>query len=157
MAQTAKISAAKIIAELPRLSKSELKTVELAVRQLSTSENEIDEGLFSVISVQLNSRAPYSFFVKSRFYKSWLAGQANFADFVEDITAKKNLKKVQLLAVKRFLIQLIIEDLKTRNIRPTVGTVATSIGRIYDIFDCAYPGYIKAGHGDLVVKLIIGK
>jgi hypothetical protein len=57
-----------------------------------------------------------------------------------------------MLALKRLLIELLIEDIKTRFIPLSARTVSQELGNIEAVFDRGYPSYLRNGLGHLILK-----
>jgi hypothetical protein len=50
----------------------------------------------------------------------------------------------------RLLVSALMDELRSRGIGVAFGTVATNIGRLPEIFDSAFPGYLESGLGFVV-------
>jgi hypothetical protein len=59
--------------------------------------------------------------------------------------------KILELAFATMLFELLVKDLLSRQIKPTIGAVINNIPRMPKILDKAFPGYINAGMGKLIL------
>lgn len=60
--------------------------------------------------------------------------------------------KITQLAFLKMLFGLLIDDLKDKRVTPTVGILIINIPRIPEVFEKAFPNYLKTGLGKLVLK-----
>ncbi len=57
----------------------------------------------------------------------------------------------------RLMYGLLIADMSRRQIPLSPGSVITNLGRVPEVFDQSFPGYLASGLGCLIVKAIGGK
>ena len=65
-------------------------------------------------------------------------------------------KKVVLRALKKFLVELLVADLKIQGLPLAMRTICSHLGNSEAMFERSFPSYLKNGLGHLIVKRLIG-
>lgn len=60
--------------------------------------------------------------------------------------------KLVQAAFLSMLIELLKDDLRARGVNPSVGVLVGNLGRLPEVFDNAYPGYLEAGMGHVILN-----
>jgi hypothetical protein len=153
--QAMPITSSSIIAALPNLTKKELMSIQVVIEHELLKGSPIDKDLFSLVFEVVNEKpVSVSRFSSSQSGIIWRKNQPVFDAFICKLTDNlHNMhNKVRMLALKRLLIELLIEDIKTRFIPLSARTVSQELGNIEAVFDRGYPGYLRNGLGHLILK-----
>jgi hypothetical protein len=162
-AATARLSVGDIIAALPHLTKQDLTAIQIAVDKELILNIKIDEDLYySVFEVVNEKPIAISKFSNSTNGALWRGSQSAFMGLVDklfvvsDIDQSRAAPRIVLHALKKFLVQLIIEDIKARFMPVSLKTICQELGHIEAIVDRAFPDYLKNGLGHLIVSQLRG-
>src|SRR6266478_1023489 len=157
---TAAFSLSTILCLLPGLTKQDLKALQVAVDAELSKNITIDTDLFYMVFDVANEKPmSVSKFSNSENGTIWRKNQPIFDAFINkmwddhlrEVRSYTTPKKVILNALKKFLLQLIIDDIKEFHMPLTLRTVCQQLGHIEAILDKAFPGYIKNGLGNLIL------
>lgn len=153
----------KILAALPSLSKPDLRAIAAATGALlagghhpSPQAPSGPQGwLFEALAGALNRPLTHDRFSVSaagQHFKQNAPIALAFMQKAFGATAMGN--KITALAIMRSLLSLLISDLLERGVPITPGTLASNLGRLDEVFDRAYPGYLTNGIASLVLRAI---
>lgn len=149
----------QILAQLPLLSQTDLKAIQAVIGTLLTkgsppatlSPNSAQAWLYEALG-------------------AWGLGHLNASQmkvFNKNASAaltfmEKNFKvalgnRTKFVSMMRFLIILLEEDLRRKELPITKGILLLNLPRIPEVFENAYPGYLRSGIAPTVMRLIIGE
>lgn len=149
----------KILAALPKLTRPDLEAVAAMAGHLLGGRvgntpppvSPIADLIFSALVTTLGqpmALGSYSPTATRAFLKKLPALEAFMG---ESLGLWKEAKVVQI-AVLRMVFDLLREDLKSRGVNPTIGIMVVNMGRIPEVFDDAFPNYLQAGMGPVILK-----
>lgn len=145
----------ELLGALPTLSHEELATVRGAIDHLLSKRSEGDDPtipLFNSILKVLSKQMAFSTFTGTSAYRAWKANAPVCVSFIE--TTWPEASKVAKGALMVILIDMLIDDLQGRGVPVTIGTITNNLDRIPQLFDLAYPDYIKMGMAHVVLKAL---
>ncbi len=142
---TAAFSLSTILCLLPGLTKQDLKALQVAVDAELSKNTPIDTDLFyMVFDVASEKPMSVSKFSSSENGAIWRKNQPIFNNFVDSLLKSGIAYRVAFTkALKKFLLQLIIEDIKESHMPLTLRTICQQLGNIEAIFNRSYPGYLR--------------
>ena len=149
------MTASKVIEALPNLSQKELKAVKLAIeRLLDTKPNQLDEELFqAVVDIIGTKSIGVKAFMKTKAYPVFIENQRYVHELIDRIIGGYPKNKVKTIHLKRFLVSLLISNLKLMCGEPPVmGSVAIGMRDIKGVFEQSFPGYLEAGLTQFILK-----
>lgn len=144
----------QVLSLLPVLSQSELATVKTAAEQLLVSSgagSDEPDLLYDALRAVLNVKLPYSR-LPSSMRKVWDKNAPIVVHFMEVTWKVTKAQKVMRLAIMKFLVNLVIDELKAQRVPISLGTVITNLHRIEEVYDRAFPDYRKSGLSGLIIK-----
>ena len=144
----------QVLSLLPVLNQSELATVKTAAEQLLVSSgagSDEPDLLYDALISALNVKLPYSR-LSSSMRKAWDKNAPIVVQFMEVTWPVTKEQKIMRLAMMKFLINLVIDELKAQRVPISLGTVITNLHRIEEIFDRHFPSYRESGLSGLIIK-----
>jgi hypothetical protein len=148
---------AKILSVLPKLPASDLAVIKAAIEHLLAKSVPAapQSPLFDALAALLGGKnLSYATFVKSGAYTYWEKNAPIAEAFISQHFPEAAGSKVLALAITCHLLNLLLDDLRSRKIPVSFGTASTHLGRMPEIFEVAYPGYVKSGLTYLIVKFL---
>jgi hypothetical protein len=146
----------EVIAALPTLTEKELAAVKAAITLLSKKKGPGHTvGLFEAITRTLEINMSWAFFENTVTCKDFEAAAPDVLDFAFEIC--KDAGKVQQQGILRFLIGLLVSDLKARKIPVTLGTVCRNLNTVPMVFDSAFPDYRRSSLMPMLLKQMVRK
>jgi hypothetical protein len=142
----------EVLSLLPALNKHDLALVRGAVDRLLGQGGQ-QGPLYDAVMAATGSKISYGAFLQSGAGKGWANREKAVMAFIAATWPK--LTKVQEVAMTKFLVARLADDLKARKINVSVGSLSRMIGTIPEIFDACFPGYREAGMAHLVLKVMI--
>lgn len=148
-----------IIAVLPKLPAGELKTLRAVIDRLlsqnapTAAPDGPERWLFDAIAGALGVRLPWPVFVQGPTFKTFETHSASFIDFLHENNPGS---KVASMAFTQLLIELIIKDLRNRDAPITLGSVCSNLSRVQEVFEGAFPGYIRSNVVSLIHRRMKG-
>jgi hypothetical protein len=144
------VTLANILSALAKLNKKELATVRAAIDQLVKPQaaSPVALSLFEAIKLACGSTMPYSRLKGAVWAKC--AAEANM--FIDTTWPNINGNKLVRMGLERLLISLLIEDLREKGVKVTVGSIVCNLGRLPEVFDQNYPDYRQNQLQSLVLK-----
>ena len=147
---------ALVIAALPRLSRADLQ--EMAGRLTALlGEGDADgpAWVFSIVVKHLRRRGgsgnmPYSALKRSRQYPRFHRGAKGLLQFVDNHFP--GIKRVEQQKVLNVLVGACTRYLENHNIPIGYYTLGDCMGRINQVIDDQFPGYMEAGLITVIVK-----
>lgn len=152
-----KVTKDTILAALPKLQPSELTEINLVVRHLLglQAATEIDKDpvvlrWFDAMTAALGVKLNYSSFTPTSGHR-FLVRYAPLAEsFLCEVFPASQESKVMAHGLSRFLVGLLIDDLKERRIPISIGTLATHLIRIPAAFENSFPDYRASNLAHLI-------
>lgn len=144
----------QVLSLLPVLSQSELATVKTAAEQLLVSSgagSDEPDLLYDALTAALNVKLPYSHLPR-QMRKAWDKNTPIVVQFMEVNWKVTKTHKIMRMAMMKFLINLVIDELKAQRVPVSLGTVITNLHRIEEVFDRHFPSYRESGLSGLIVK-----
>jgi len=157
------LNLSQIITALPNLTKQDLKALQVAIDRELVINLPIDTDLFyMVFDVASEKPMSVSKFSNSENGAIWRKNQPIFNDFITThILHGGAVHRVIMNAIKKFLINLIVEDIKTHWIHRgdgtsyllplTLKTICQQLGNIEIVFERSFPTYIRNKAGNLIL------
>jgi len=145
-ASTGPLNISDILQALPNLTKQDLKVLQVAVDAELSKNTPIDTDLFYMVFDVANEKPmSISKFSNSENGAIWRKNQPIFNDFIANSLLNHGMtyRVAFTKALKRFLLQLIVEDIKEQHMPLTLRTVCQQLGHIEATFNRAYPGYLR--------------
>lgn len=140
-----------VLAALPTLSPAELAAVRAAAdRLLGTDEPQ--NPLYAQLQGIAGVRTPYRTFAKTKAGKSLLDAERDFNTFID--ANWHDLNRVSRHAVTAYLLSLLTDDLKQRQIPVSLTSLTFSLGQVERVFDQAWPGYRKNNLCPMILKAV---
>ena len=154
-----------ILAALPKLDRASLGAIQAAVAHLrgSTPQNapapvvtQAEGWLFTAITAALGVKMGFDRMASTETYKHWQKHTPEAIGFITAQFAEALDKQATALALTRFLVGLIITDLKRQKVPVSLHSVIVNLGRMPSVFEDQFPGYIQSGAAKLVLHSIKG-
>lgn len=151
----------KILASLPNLNQADLKAIvavasgllEQAPRVTPKAANGAQAWLYEALGAVVSTEGGHG----AIFNKGFGKNAPIVIDFMKANFPKAMENKTTALALMRYLLGLLVNDLKTIQVPVTKNTMAMNLGRLPAVFENAFPDYTKAGIAMLVMQKILGK
>lgn len=155
----------EILAALPKLSTAEQKSIMAALvalgvkggGQQAPTLSAQQRAVFDAIGHALNTKLAPGLLVRGVIAKHFDRCSTQMLNFVNHNFGFAMKGKVAMLALIRFMVVLVVDDLRKKRIRLTPGVVVLNLTRINEIFEDAYPGYLQGGLSKFLVNRILGK
>src|SRR5882672_2379955 len=150
---TAAFSLNTILCLLPGLTKQDLKALQVAVDAELSKNTTIDTDLFYMVFDVANEKPmSVSKFSNSENGTIWRKNQPIFNDFIANSLLNHGMtyRVAFTKALKKFLLQLIVEDIRNSYMPLTLRTICQQLGNVEAIFSKAFPGYLRNGLGHLI-------
>lgn len=142
-----------VLAMLPHLRQRDLSTVRAAIDHLLDKrvENDPTLPLFGAIKSILGIHTTFRAFQGSRAaYTAWKHRAPACVSFIDQTWP--DASKVAKGALTAVLVDMLIDDLKGGQVPVTLGSVAIHLDRIPQLFERAFPDYIKMGMAHVVLE-----
>ena len=144
-----------ILKLLPSLNEKEIAEIVgllalLKTKKKPTLATASSERWFEAIAGVLGIRLGYAGAVKTAAGRNLKAATASAEDFMNSIITEKVTRELGRSAIRKFLVELLVADMKRRGLSPTWGMVVTGLQRLPDVVDAAFPGYRSAGLTHLI-------
>lgn len=158
MTANPKLTKEHILGALPSLERVELEAVHAMAGHLlgataanGPGANPIGRIVFEALAAALGLTMPYSSYspTATRQFEKRLP---QLLAFFSDEFKSWDSNKVLQTAFLRMMFELLVDDLKERNVTPTVGILVTNMPRLREVFDNAFPNYLACGMGPMIIK-----
>jgi hypothetical protein len=148
----------KVLNALPLLSQKELWAVLAAVEAALAENIDIDRDLYFLVFELVGEKPlPVAKFAKSSNGAVWKQNYPAFQVLKDKLIEGKALRRSQALALDKFLLEILIEDIKEQHLPVTLKSICSGLGSIEGSFDRGYPDYLKSGPlRRLILSKIIG-
>lgn len=152
------ITTEDIIEALQSRSKDELLKIQAFLNKELQQYANIDEDIFYFILNELGEK-PISIakFSRGPIGSLWKSSQEGFDEVVRQITEGGDYKRVQIVALKRFLVTMMLDHLREKKKPIDVKTVCFAMGEFAKIYDRSFPGYRKNQLGPLIMSKLISQ
>lgn len=149
----------KLIQALPSLTQAELQALKLAIDTLlDAPDNTGAEELFQITVNILGIKSiGYKQFSKTKAYGSWVRNSACIDILIDTILGDIPRSKIEVSHLKKFLMQLVMDDLKAGGYQVTMHSIANAMFWVEETFDNNYPGYLASGVASFVLKGMMTK
>lgn len=148
----------ELLGVLPKLSLEELATVRATIehllgqRQAATPTAPKPEiALYEAARAIVGGPMAYGPFANSVAGRAWAKNAPSAVAFIDTFPTDR---RVSRNALDTFMLGLIVDDLKAKRIPVSMGTIANNLGRLKQLFDQGYPGYIESGMQHVVLKAL---
>lgn len=144
-----------MLRELPKLSQEELATVRAAIDHLlGSSDHLLDNtsALYGAMITLLGIKLAYRDFNATKPYREWRKSAPAVVYFIDQTFPASG--KISKMAITKYLLTALIDDLKARKVPVTLGVVVSNISRLPQIFDACFPNYRESGMAHLVLKAL---
>jgi hypothetical protein len=146
-----------IISALATLNKRELATVKAAVEQLlgSKAPTVAPEALSLYEAIRVagsNEKLPYEALKRSAMAATWVKYAPEAITFIENTWPQAKRNKIVRMGLERLLISVLVDDLRSKNVKITVGTLVRNLGRLPEVFDSEFPQYRENQLQGLILK-----
>lgn len=148
-----------VLAALPLLKQPDLLAIQGVISRLLGASNVGGLGppsanLYNVLAALLGASVPYDAFMKGSQGKLWGKHAPRVLEFIA--ATFPNIKtRVEEQAMMRLVLGLVVDDLKGRlRATPSLGMVASNLGRVPELFDSAFPSYRESGLAHLIPQVM---
>ena len=157
MAQTLK---EQILAILPKLSKDDLAAVHLMAGHLlgaatggsNDGAGTVGQAVFNALSAALGLPISYQSFNLTSAAKQYDKKLPELLKFLNGSFEGWDKNKVTQEAFLRMLFGLLADDLKEREVTPSIGIMISNMSRMPEVFDSSFPLYRESGLGKVILK-----
>lgn len=149
-----------ILAALPGLTVTDLKALQTLIGALlaekvstvSPAQNSQQALLFEALRAALDMPQGYTAFVNTPAGCTFNKNAPVMLAFIENtFKGAANWRKAARLAGMRWLFDLLTRSLRDSNIPVTRNTLCEAMVRMPEVFEHAYPDYIKSGLGAMLL------
>jgi hypothetical protein len=144
---------ADIIGALQGLTLAELKAIQTALDLEFIKHSPIDDELYFLVFDILGEK-PMSIgkFTNSQLGSQWRKSQNQFNNLMKKIIGNSNPRKVTIKALKKFLLEILFEDIKSQGIPLNMKAICQQLGSIDESFDRSFPNYLSCGLGKVILE-----
>lgn len=151
------IDSGTIIGALSGLSAGDLAKVKAASEYLLQNGQipdrcEPDHLLYRAAAHLLESRISFDTFRSTRAYSRWRRHTPTVFTFI-DRHFPSVTKDVAKLALMRWLLGMLMEDLQAKGLPVTMGILTNNLGRLPAVFEQCFPDYIQCGLAMMVFQM----
>jgi hypothetical protein len=149
-----------ILAALPTLTRPDLEQVAAMAQTLlggrvgnvEPPASPLAAALIQALGEAINAPVPLSNLTGTTTGKTFQKHLPAIGKFLDAHFSNWSTNKLTQAAFLHMLMELLRDDLKERGLTPSLGIMVTNLGRLPEVFDNAYPGYLEAGLGDMVLR-----
>lgn len=150
----------EIIAALPSLTRPDLEQIHALASSLLGGHLGNVAGpaptlagpLIEALGGAINAAMPLSNLTGTTTGKTFQKHLPAVGKFLDAHFNGWSTNKLTQTAFLHMLMGLLRDDLKERGVTPSLGIMVSNLGRLPEIFDNAYPQYLEAGLGDMVLR-----
>ena len=153
----------QILAALPTLSKGDLKAIQTVIGGflVNGGSNEAwppnNQQAWLIEAIWAASGQHTSRVIGRTFKLAFNKNATAALSFMEDSFKPSLDNKVLALGAMRYLLSLLADDLKAKKIPVSPTTLVINLGRLPEVYEAAFPGYIQSGLAGLITNSIFGK
>lgn len=149
----------EILGALPTLEPAELEAIQALIGHLlGAPTGPFDAAwppayqiTFDALASALGAAISYASIANTKTGALFKKRMPEFTQFLDNHFKGWDGNKVTQIAFLRMLFTLIKDDLEKRNVTPSLGMIVSNMIRIHSVFDGAFPGYLEAGAGHLIL------
>jgi len=150
----------QILSLLPKLARDDLAAIHLMAGHLlgaatvapEAEADTVGQGIFDALVAALGLPLAYSSFTLTTSAKTFDKKVPGLVKFLNTSFPGWDAKKVSEQAFLRMLFGLLVDDLKEREVTPTLGILIANISRVPEVFDNSFPMYLESGLGKVILK-----
>jgi len=149
----------EILTALPSLKRADLEAIQAMATSLlagcvgvASNKGTAQQTTFDALAATISRPMPYSSLTPA-LAKHYEANFPNLIIFFDRHFKGWDSNKITQTGFLRMIFGLIAADLKGREAIPSVGSLIYNLPRIYEIVDNAFPGYLKANMGHMILKM----
>jgi hypothetical protein len=141
----------KLLEELPKLTKQELRAVQLAVENLLLADAKLNKYLFQAILRRSGfSISEAKFQHMTTTYKTWVKNQQAVEELINKINPSNNF--VLNIAAENGFADWLWEYMEYNNIPISLRSIADALAHAEEIFEHNFPGYLQSGTASMVIR-----
>jgi len=146
-----------ILTALPSLNRADLEAVQAVALSLlkgrpSNGAVIAPQTVFDALVATLGRPMPYSS-LPPTLAKYYDANSPGLIIFFNKYFKGWDSNQITQTGFLRMIFSLIVYDLKERGAPPSIAALIYNLPRIYEIVDNAFPGYLKANMGHMILKM----
>lgn len=149
-----KLSYMEIMQALPRLKVEELATIKAGIEHLlkgnASDTRDATEPLYDVVARAIGAKQSFQSFKGMRAFLTWKSKAPGVVLFIDELYPQAKLVAKQ--ALMSMLVDGLITALKRHKVPITIGTMATNIARLPQVFETAFPDYRESGMQHMILK-----
>lgn len=147
----------QVLALIPQLNQQDLRVAQTALEQELDKYISIDRDLFFLV-FEITGEKPISV---SKFSASpngaiWRRNVSKFHDLVSKLTEAEAPRKPVLYALHKFLLEILIADIKEQGLHITLKQICLHLGIVEAVFENQFPGYLKNETGRRLILAKLG-
>lgn len=150
----------EILAALPALTRPELEAIQAVTSSLLGAATAAFEpgagtlaaGLLNALCVAVNAAVTPSTLAGTTAGKTFNKHLPAVTKFLDAHFKGWDANKLVQTAFLSMLMELLRDDLKERGVTPSLGIMVTNLLRLPEVFSNAFPNYLEAGLGDMVLR-----
>lgn len=153
------LSKDKILQALPNLPKSELNEIVQLCLSILNDDGEADrkaELWFDAFVSALGSKQRYGHIKKTAVGAALRRNAPDAEAFLNSVLSEKVKRNLGRAAVRRYLAELMIADLKKIKLTPTPRILANNLPRLAEVFDTAFPHWRASNLTHLIFDRFAG-
>jgi hypothetical protein len=145
---------ADIVGVLPQMVRSDLWKLKITIDEMLKDDDKDSSEIdlfYGAITSELSSEGIKVLYgKKDANYRNYKKRFPMVTRFIEQEC--KNLDKVQRIRFYHILVQAIIKQLEDLGLPKTVNMISNQFSNIYPIMENSFPGYLKSGLIDRLVR-----
>lgn len=155
-----KITKDHILAALTTLTRPDLEAIQAVCSSLlggrmgnvAAPANPLAGPIFNALSRAVNATVSLSNLTGTTAGKTFEKHLPAVGKFLDAHFKGWDSNKLVQTAFLSMLMELLRDDLKARGVTPSLGIMVSNLGRLPEVFDNAYPSYLEAGMGSLILN-----
>lgn len=162
-----RLTAATVVSQLPTIDHKGLLTIQRALAMLLTTEEQNSGGhpdgfeavMYEALIAEFEERGlrraiSWDQFRKMNQYRNWRRNLPAVEDFM-NTHFKEHMKDRRVRSgICRLLIGSLMNELKRRELSISYGIICSNIGRLSEVFDNAFPGYLQSGMAGIIPMVL---
>lgn len=148
-----------IIGALPKLSQPDLIAIQSLISALIKPAGEVSGQaggsgpiIFEALSGAVNATVALANLTGTATGKTFQKHLPAVTKFLDAHFKGWDANKLVQTAFLSMLMELLRDDLKERGVTPSLGIMVTNLLRLPEVFSNAFPNYLEAGLGDMVLR-----
>jgi len=153
----------QILAALPKLKKTDLQAVQAVCANLlgqapknapAAKPSPAEAMLFDALTLTIGVKMGFQAFSQLDTYRHWRNHAPEALGFIEANFSNDLGTNVPMKAFHRFLIGLLIDDMKRRHIPITLQSVVVNLSRLPEVYQDSFPGYLGSANHLIIAAMI---